>query len=300
VIDLNEALKGFTKFLLRLIREDIALKTVFEAEALSVLADRGQIEQVIMNLVTNARDAMPNGGKLVIETKRVTMNRDFIEVHGYGSEGEYALVSVSDTGIGMDEKTRSRIFEPFFTTKEQGKGTGLGLSMVYGTVKKHDGFINVYSEPGNGTTFKIYLPAVRAAERADYKKTREPIEPLGGMETILVAEDDASIRRLTLAALKQFGYTAIEALDGADAVSRFNENREKIQLVLLDGIMPRMNGKEAFREIKAINPHIKCIFMSGYAEDIFAKDSLPDGSEFILKPVSPFELLKKIREVLDK
>ncbi len=300
VINLNEVIKGFSKFLLRLVREDVALKTACEEENLSVLADRGQIEQVIMNLVTNARDAMPNGGKLIIETKRVTLNRKFIELHGYGKEGEYALVSVSDTGIGMDEQTRSHIFEPFFTTKEQGKGTGLGLSMVYGTVKKHDGFINVYSEPGHGTTFKIYLPATGAAAKADHKMTEEPIKPRGGTETILIAEDDAPIRHLTQAALKQFGYTVIESIDGADAVAKFNENKEKIELVVLDGIMPRMNGKEAFREIKAESPSIKCIFMSGYSEDIFTKDGLPDGSEFILKPITPSDLLKRVREVLDK
>jgi CheY-like chemotaxis protein len=301
VIDLNEVIKGFEKFLLRLIREDIALETTCAGDTLSVMADRGQIEQMIMNLVTNAQDAMPDGGRLAIETKLVSLDQEFIETRGFGKPGEYALVSVSDTGIGMDEQTKSRGFEPFFTTKEQGKGTGLGLSMVYGIVKKHDGFINVYSEPGKGTTFKIYLPILRVAEDADNQTTGEPVAPRGGTETLLMAEDDEDLREVNVVMLNHFGYTVIEAVDGVDAVSKFIENKERIQLIILDAIMPRMNGKEAFREIKAMGPEMKFIFMSGYAEDIFTKNGVPDHeAEFILKPVSPDDLLKKIREVLDR
>lgn len=300
VIDLNRVIKGFEKFLLRLIREDIALQTVYEGDALHVLADKGQIEQVIMNLVTNARDAMPEGGSLLIATGRIYLGQTFIDSQGYGKPGEYAVVTVTDTGGGMDEPTIARIFEPFYSTKEQGKGTGLGLSMVYGTVKKHNSFITVTSEPGHGTTFTIYFPLVRVAAQAEPHREKKPVEVKGGKETILLAEDDVSLRRLYTLALKDFGYTVIEAVDGEDAISRFRENRERIQLIILDGIMPRMNGNEAYREIMALNPGIKCIFISGYPENIFTKNGMPDGkTELILKPISPVDLLTKIRAVLD-
>ena len=253
-----------------------------------------------MNLATNARDAMPQGGKLLIQTGKIDIDRMFIETHGFGEAGEYAVVSVSDTGIGMDEQTRLRIFEPFFTTKEQGKGTGLGLSMVYGTIKQHNGYINVYSEPGKGTTFKIYLPWAKTAMSVNKIKVQDSIVR-GGTETILVAEDDAAIRKLTMTILTEAGYTVIEAVNGAEAVARFEEKKDNIRLVLLDGIMPKMNGKEVFREIKNMVPDIKCIFMSGYAEDIFKKDGVSNEEVgFIFKPVSPADLLIKIREALDK
>jgi PAS domain S-box-containing protein len=301
VINLNEVIKAFEKFLHRLIREDITLKINCSEGPLWIMADRAQMEQMVMNLVTNARDAMPNGGKLVIDTRPVNLKRDFIEEHGYGKEGEYAFVAVSDTGIGMDEKTITRVFEPFFTTKEQGKGTGLGLSMVYGIVKQHEGFINITSEQGTGTTFKIYFPLTREPADADRKKKEMLTPPRGGAETILVAEDDEALRQMSVVALSHFGYTVIEAVDGADAVTKFKENRENINLVILDGIMPRMNGREASRQIKAMSAEVKCIFMSGYAEDIFTKDGVPDReTALILKPFSPADLLKKIREVLDR
>jgi len=300
VIDLNTVIMEFEKFLLRLIREDITLETTYEGGALNVLADKGQIEQLIMNLVTNARDAMPEGGRLLIATKNVCLDQDFIESHGYGKAGEYAFVTVTDTGCGMDGRTIARVFEPFFTTKEQGKGTGLGLSMVYGTVKRHDGFITVYSEPGNGTTFKIYLPLVRLAAKAAPQTAKKPAVVRGGAETILLAEDDAALRKLNTIVLTNFGYPVIEAVDGEDAVSKFRENQDRIQLVILDGIMPKMNGADACGEIKALSPDIKCIFMSGYAEEIFTKNSVPFAAEFVLKPISPTDLVKKIREVLDR
>jgi two-component system cell cycle sensor histidine kinase/response regulator CckA len=193
------------------------------------------------------------------------------------------------------------VFEPFFTTKDQGKGTGLGLSMVYGIVKQHEGFITISSEPDKGATFNIYFPLTRTPANADRMKKEIPIAPQGGAETILVAEDDEALRRMSVAALSHFGYTVIEAIDGADAVAKFKKMGEAIHLVILDGIMPRMNGREASRKIKAIRPDIKCIFMSGYAEDIFTKDGVPDReAELILKPFSPVDLLNKIREVLDQ
>ncbi len=298
-IDMNEVIRKFETFLHRLIREDISIVMTCAGGVLPVMADMGQIEQVIMNLVTNARDAMPDGGKIAIETKSVSLDLESVEAHGYGRTGDYALVMVSDTGPGMDEETKSRIFEPFFTTKEQGKGTGLGLSMVYGTVKRHDGFINVYSEPGNGTTFKIYFPLAQAAPEPRAEKKEEQPAPEPGTGTILLAEDDAALRKLNTTVLEHYGYTVVQAVDGAEAVSLFSDNKERIRLVILDGIMPKMNGKEAFRKIRAMSPDVRCIFVSGYAEDIFTKSGVPGGeAAFILKPVSPVDLVKKVREVL--
>jgi PAS domain S-box-containing protein len=301
VLDLNVVIKGFEKFLLRLIREDIKLQITCAQENLMTMADRGQMEQMIMNLVTNARDAMPKGGYLVIETKYFNLGEEFIKTHGYGKIGDYALVTVSDTGIGMDEKTRLKVFEPFFTTKEQGKGTGLGLSMVYGIVKKHEGFIDLYSISGSGTTFKILLPLVHVEADMDRSKGTTSITPGRGTETILVAEDDDTLRKMNAISLSHFGYRVIEAIDGEDAVAKYRENRHEIDLVILDGIMPRMNGKDAFMQIAAMNPEVKSIFMSGYAADVFTKEGVPDGNtELLPKPVPPPELLKKIREVLDR
>jgi two-component system cell cycle sensor histidine kinase/response regulator CckA len=300
-IDVNDIIAKFEKFLVRLLREDIELKTILARMELSVLADRGQMEQVLMNLVTNARDAMSQGGRIIIETSLVELDQSFIKAHGFGREGDYALLSVTDTGIGISENIKDNIFEPFFTTKEDGKGTGLGLSMVYGIVKKHEGYINVYSQPGIGTTFKIYLPVVRVAAEAEEQKAdgQKPIQ--GGTETVLIGEDDTSLRALTATVLRHFGYTVIEAVDGPDAVTKFTENRDSIRLVILDGIMPKMNGKAAWKEIKALSPGIKAIFISGYAEDIFTKDGIPDREgSFIQKPYPPLILVRKVRELLDE
>jgi len=300
VIDLSEVLGKLEPFLRRLIREDVELR-VIGAEPLPVLADRGQIEQVIMNLVANARDAMPNGGKLCIETRQVTLDRGFVAAHGYGREGNYALLSVSDNGLGMERQTQARIFEPFFTTKEQGQGTGLGLSMAYGIVRKHEGIINVYSEPGLGTVFKVYLPRVQAATGPQARETRGPAVPLGGTETILLGEDDAALRKLSLKVLSRYGYRIIEAVDGQDAVDQFSAHRESIQLVILDAIMPRKNGKEACLEMRKLRPDLKTVFVSGYARDLFDGDSVLNGnSVFVQKPVTPGELLARVRELLDR
>jgi len=297
--DLNEILRRVEKFLLRLIREDIEITTHCSVGKLTIFADSGQIEQLLMNLVTNARDAMPGGGNITIESGSVQLDEEFIEAHSYVKAGSYALISVSDTGEGMDAGTKERIFEPFFTTKAEGKGTGLGLSMVYGIVKQHDGYINVYSEPGKGTTFKVYLPLYRGADRVEIAKT-EPAAVTGGSETILLAEDDASLRKLASIILRNYGYTVIEAVDGEDAVAKYGENRDVVKLVILDGIMPKKNGKEAYNEIRMINPSVRTIFASGYAEDILSREGLLEpGINFLLKPLTPSELLKKVREVLD-
>ena len=301
VIDLSEVIKSNEAFLCRLIREDIELKITCTREPLTVLADRGQIEQVIMNLVTNARDAMPNGGKLSIETQPVTMDQEFIETHGYGKAGAYVMISVSDSGVGMNKETQLRIFEPFYTTKEQGQGTGLGLSMAYGIVKKHDGFINVYSEPGKGTIFRIYLPREQAISLAGKIETRGGGPLRGGTETILVGEDDDSLRRLSKKVLGHYGYQVIEAVDGQDAVDKFIEYGENIDLVLLDAIMPKKNGREACQEMRTVRPSLKVVFVSGYTKDIFTVGNALDGnSVFIQKPFSPDMLVTKVREMLDK
>ncbi|MBF0328667.1 MAG: transporter substrate-binding domain-containing protein [Nitrospirae bacterium] len=297
--NLNDIVSGMQKFLLRLIREDIDIKINCANEDLTIMADRGQIEQIMMNLVTNARDAMSKGGHISIKTELMQIDQDFIEAHGYGRIGRYALLMISDTGSGMDAKTKEKIFEPFFTTKEQGKGTGLGLSMVYGIVSQHEGYIDVYSEIEKGTVFKIYIPIFSGGIEAEPTE-KELISIKGGNETILVAEDDSVLRMLSAKVLANYGYKVIEAVDGEDAISKYAEHSDTVKLVILDGIMPKKNGRQAYEEIRIINSRIKALFFSGYAEDILSKEGLLEpGINFILKPVAPSVLLKKVRELLD-
>ncbi|MBW2645299.1 MAG: response regulator [Deltaproteobacteria bacterium] len=299
-IRLNEIIDKVEKLLLRLIGEDIELKTILADKDLTIMADSGQIEQVLMNLATNARDAMPEGGILTVGTEVMNLDDMFIRTHGYDVKpGEYAVISVTDTGEGMDESTRKRIFEPFFTTKEMGRGTGLGLSIIYGIVTQHQGIINVYSEPGKGTTFKIYLPVIKLGVEEAEKETLPP--PKGGTETVLVAEDNKEVRQLLRIILERLGYKVVEAVDGQDAVIKFKENRDKIDLAVLDVIMPTKNGKMAYEEITKMRPGMKAIFMSGYSTDIIDKKGiLEEGVNFVQKPIAPNELLRKVREVLDK
>jgi signal transduction histidine kinase/CheY-like chemotaxis protein len=294
----SEVVREAEELLKRLLTEDIEFRVVRGASDMVVRADITQIAQVLMNLVTNARDAMPKGGKLTLETKAVSLGNEFIQVHGFGEAGDYAAISVTDTGIGMDHKTREKIFEPFFTTKEVGKGTGLGLSIVYGIIKQHNGYINVISEPGSGTTFVIYLPVVKTRVK-EISGVREEIR--GGDETILVAEDNDEVRRLAKEILTSRGYTVIESVDGEDAIRRFAEHKDEIDLLLLDVVMPRMNGKETHEAIKKTNPLVKVLFTSGYTGDVVLDKGVHDESiNFISKPLSPDELLWKVREVLDK
>jgi PAS domain S-box-containing protein len=298
-VHLNEIVKKVEKLLLSVIGEDIDFQTILTDEDLTIMADSGQIEHVLMNLATNARDAMPEGGLLTIETDLVEMDNEYLKIHGYGKPGMYAFITVTDTGEGMDEKTREKIFEPFFTTKEVGKGTGLGLAMAYGIVKQHNGYINVYSELGKGTTFKIYLPVIKAG--VEEAKPAADASPKRGTEVVLVAEDEPDVRKLTKTVLEEFGYTVIEAVNGEDAINKFMENRDKIQLLLLDVIMPKKNGKEVYEEIKKIKPDMKALFISGYTSNfIHKKGILEEGINFVLKPISPTKLLKKMREILDK
>jgi PAS domain S-box-containing protein len=295
---MSTMVRSIEKILLRLLTEDIDLKVTTSDSEIAVLADVTQIDQVLLNLAANARDAMPQGGTLRIETREVEINREFIRSYGYGESGKYALISISDTGTGMDEKTRQKIFEPFFTTKEVGKGTGLGLSIVYGIIKQHNGYINVTSELGKGTTFHIYLPVVATA----MEETKlVSIDVKGGTETILLAEDNPDLQKLQEEVLNSKGYTTIAATDGEMAVARFMEHIDSIDLLILDVVMPKKNGKEVFDEIRKIRPDVKVLFTSGYTGDVVIDKGVYDGAvEFIQKPTSPNELLGKIREVLDK
>jgi CheY-like chemotaxis protein len=229
-------------------------------------------------------------------------DEEFVKFHGYGEPGKYAVISATDTGIGMDDKTSEKIFEPFFTTKEQGKGTGLGLAMVYGIVKKHNGHINVYSELGKGTTFKIFLP-LSGTIAGDGEKPKQPAAALikGGTETILVAEDNEEIRILISSILTNYGYNIIIAADGEEAILKFAKNKNKIDLAIIDGIMPKKSGKEVFKEIKIIKSKIKAIILSGYTEDMLNFSEIADENVvFIQKPVLPSDILKKVREILDR
>jgi len=299
-VNVNELILGMDKMLSRIIGEDIVFAMELASRKIIVLADSGQIEQVLMNLISNARYVMPKGGRLTISTGTKEMDDAYITAYGYGKPGTYALISVTDTGSGMDAETQKKIFEPFFTTKGIGEGTGLGLSIVYGIIKQHDGYINVYSEPGAGTVFKIYLPLIEE-ETAKGQEVEAVAPGKGGTETILIAEDDAALRKLSRIILESGGYTVITAEDGEEAITKYIENRDKIQLVILDMIMPKKNGKEAYKEIRMIRPDVRALFISGYTADVINKKELLDlGMEFILKPVSTKDLLGKVREALDK
>lgn len=299
-VELNEIVGKMVKFLHRIIGEDIAFKWSPQVNTLSLLADRYQLEQVLMNLAVNARDAMPDGGEFTLQTELFQLREDFIAAHGFGTPGEYALLTVSDTGVGMNSETLQHIFEPFFTTKEVGKGTGLGLAVVYGIIEQHDGFINVYSEPGMGSTFRIYLPLTTTVSEQELPASREQALPRG-TETILLAEDEEMVRVMVSQMLTEAGYTVIEAVDGEDAVQKFRDHADSIQLLLFDLIMPKRNGKEAFEAIHKIQPGIKAIFASGYTADLVRqKASLNHTSQIIYKPISPLDLLKTVRMMLDK
>ena len=236
-VNLNDRVRKVGNLLSRIIGKDIKLEIILSDAHLNIMADSVRIEQVLINLATNARDAMPHGGCLTIETKPVKIDEEYVKRHAFTTPGMYALLSVTDTGIGMDEKTKERIFEPFFTTKETGKGTGLGLSTVYGIIKQHKGNINVYSEPGRGTTFKIYFPLIDSKLTTEEGKALTPIK--GGKETILIAEDEANVRALVREVLEEYGYNVIEASDGEEALQRFSENKDSINLAILDVIMPK-------------------------------------------------------------
>jgi signal transduction histidine kinase len=299
-VDLNLLIERISKLLKRMIGEDITLTLNLAKEDIIVNADSSQIDQVMMNLATNARDSMPHGGTLQIETQRVEFDERYILNHPYMKSGVYALIVVSDTGEGMDAETLDRIFEPFYTTKEVGRGSGLGMSIVFGIIKQHNGYINAYSKRGSGTTFKIYIPLINAMSSHETPEIR-PVRMKGGSEVILLAEDDATIRRMMTSILRDVGYTVIEASDGEDALEKIAGEKGRIQFLILDVIMPKKNGKEVYDEAKKMIPGIKVLFVSGYTADIIqGKGIIDEGQDLILKPVPPDEFLEKIREMIEK
>lgn len=296
-VDLNSIVKDMEKILRRIISENIVMKTTLLGRDLVVLADRNQVDQIIMNLATNASDAMPDGGQLTLETSYFERDDPFLREYRFIEPGAYACLSVSDTGIGMDETTKQMIFEPFFTTKGVGHGTGLGLSIVYGIVKQHNGFIIATSEQNKGTTFKVLFPMV--AQKAEDDEPAPPTQ--GGTETLLVAEDDTVVQLLLKDMLERYGYTVILACDGASAIKTLEKNKDRIDLALLDIVMPERNGYEAFEAMKMLKPDLKAIFMSGYVQDIIGKDAFPPGDLlFVEKPIVTSTLMGMIRNLLDK
>ncbi len=299
VLDLNAVVSEIEKMLQRLIGENIELRTVLAPELGSIRGDPGQIEQVIMNLAVNARDAMENGGKLTIETQNVCLDEAFSQ-HLAAIPGSYVMLAVCDTGIGMDEQTQKRIFDPFFTTKELGKGTGLGLSTVYGIVKQSGGNIWIHSEVGQGTIFKIYLPRVEE-EVEEYKITQESPEALQGRETILLAEDEDIVRHLVRDLLKSSGYQVLEAANGGAALLLCERHPGPIQLMITDVVMPEMSGRELKDRLAHIRPEMKVLFMSGYTDDTIVRHGILESEiAFLQKPFTPNALALKVREVLDK
>jgi len=300
VVDLNEIINRVHQLLLRLISEDIHLEINLERKDLPVLADSGQLEQVLMNLSTNARDALPHGGSIVISTEAVTLDSEFVLARGFGQSGRYALLTFTDTGEGMDADIVKHIFEPFYTTKELGKGTGLGLSIIYGIIKEHKGYIVCHSTIGLGTIFQMYLPLLGSAPAASLEKVEEQVRDVQGGASILLAEDNEATRTLGREILEEFGYSVIEAVDGVDALEKFRAQRERISLVILDAIMPNMSGREAHDAIRGIAPDMRILFCSGYAKDVLINQGgLEEGMNYLPKPFTPKELLMTIREVLE-
>lgn len=296
--DIHEIIYSVKKMLQRLIPEDIDFRITSAASDMTIMADRGQIEQVLMNLVTNSRDAMPSGGMLTIDAEPVFINEDTCRAHDIETPGMFASINIQDTGCGMDEGTLKKIFEPFFTTKKAGKGTGLGLSISYGIVKQHNGFITADSSLGHGTAFHVYLPLVNRKMKERSEEQRYDRAPRG-TETILLAEDDDTIRELNRMLLEEAGYAVIDAVDGRDALEKLADSRSCVDVLVTDVIMPNMDGKTLYEEIKKIRPDMKVLFTSGYPTDILDSRGISiDSIYFMKKPVMPSEFLRRLREII--
>jgi CheY-like chemotaxis protein len=299
VLDLNEAVQGMLNMLRRLIGEDIDLSWLPGADVWPVKVDPSQIDQILANLCVNARDAIADVGKLTIETENVAFDEAYCARHGGFVPGKYVLLAVSDNGSGMDEETQNRLFEPFFTTKELGKGTGLGLATVYGIVKQNNGFINVYSEPCHGTSFKIYIPR-HAGQPVEDRKASTAEIPKGRGETVLLVEDEPAILNMTTKMLERQGYTVLAASAPGEALRLAEEHSGEIHLLMTDVVMPEMNGRDLAQNLFSLHPNLKALFMSGYTANVIAHHGvLDEGVDFIQKPFSVKTLAEKVREVLD-
>jgi CheY-like chemotaxis protein len=297
-VDLNDLIQSVLKMIQRVIGEHIELNFIPGNRLDTVCVDKGQIEQVLMNLCVNARDAMPRGGTLTIRTRETSFDGDFCRDHPWAAAGRYLLIAVADTGHGMDAETLGHVFEPFFTTKGVGEGTGLGLATVYGIVKQHKGLINVLSEPDRGTLFEIYLPASGCAEVVQEVRTQAPV--VGGTETILVAEDEPSVMRLVAMILEEAGYTVLTAVNGEAALRAFEENAGRIDLVLLDVMMPGLGGRQVMENLQARYSGTRFLFCSGYSDKaIPAEYVLSEGLRLIRKPFHKAQLLREVRQILD-
>jgi two-component system, cell cycle sensor histidine kinase and response regulator CckA len=298
VIDVNALIAAVEPLLRRLLGEHITLKTVYGSALGALRADPMQIEQVVMNLAINARDAMESGGTLTLETANVELGDDYAATHPEVEPGEYVMIGVSDTGQGMDAATLARIFEPFFTTKAQGRGSGLGLATSYGIVKQCGGSIWAYSEPGHGTTFKVYLPRVRAA--LSVRETKPLNVPAAGSETLLLVEDDELVRRIASRILVSNGYRVHVAVDGVDALQRFKELEGKIDALITDVVLPKVSAKELVQRLKLEKPDLRVLYTSGYTENTVVHQGVVDaGVNFLAKPYLPADLSRAVRALLD-